>query len=109
MADNTTTTNAPAPADPNQPQPPRQNVPPGAPPTAPAPKRRGRWLKRIFIGVVVILVLVIALVALAPTIISTSPVRNFATGKINQNLNGRVTIDSWSVSWNSGLWLQGVK
>src|SRR5262245_25120851 len=90
----------PTPADPAT-----SVTPPGQPP----PKRRRRWLKRIVIGVVVILVLLIGLVLLAPTILSTSPARNFAARKISENLNGRVAIDAWSISWNGGLWLQGVK
>src|SRR4051812_20826569 len=87
-----------------------ENVPPKNPndPTsaAPAPKpRRRRWPWVI----VAILVLIVLLVLLAPMIASTSPVRSFVVGKVNENINGKVDIHSWSIGWTGGVVVNGVR
>ena len=69
-----------------------------AKPAAPAPKRRRRrwpWV------ILILLLLVVGLVALGPTLASTSPVRSMVLSQVNNNLNGKVTIDDWSLGWFS--------
>jgi len=75
-----------------------------AAPTPPSPKRR-RW-PYVVGGVVLPLLL---LVLLIPTIASSSGVRSFVVGKINDNLNGRVEIADWTISWNGGITVNGVR
>ncbi|QOV88714.1 AsmA family protein [Humisphaera borealis] len=70
----------------------------------PAPRRR-RWLK-VLAGVVIALLL---LVLLTPTLLSTSVARSFVVGKINDNLNGRVEIADWKISWTGGVTVTGVR
>jgi hypothetical protein len=89
---------------------PSQPLPSDAPPTPAAtePVKKKRrvplWLK-----IVGVLVLLLALLVLfIPTIASTGPVRSFAVGKINENLNGRVEIADWSLGWLSGAKIKGV-
>ena len=70
----------------------------------PAQKKRSLWLKILLF----VLIVVFVLIALGPTIVSTSPLRNFAVGQINQHINGRVSIDSWSIGWFTGVEIQGL-
>jgi hypothetical protein len=70
----------------------------------PPPKRR-KW-PWILLAVLLVLAL---LVVLAPTIASTGPVRSFVVGRINNSLNGRVSIADWSLGWTSGIKVNGVK
>src|SRR5678815_4943727 len=106
MADGTL---PPAPDPDLTPQVPPERAPAAAPPeTAPLPKkpkRRRRWP----IVLLVLLLLLGLLVALAPTLLSTSPARSFVVGKINQNLNGKVQIDQLSLGWTSPVRVTGVK
>ena len=67
-------------------------------------KKRPLWLKILLIGLAVVFVLI----ALGPSIVSTSPLRNWAVGKINRQINGRVSIDSWSIGWFTGVEIQGL-
>jgi hypothetical protein len=68
-------------------------------------KKRRLWLK--VIGALVLLL--ILLVVLLPSIASTGPVKSFVVGKINDNLNGKVEINDWSIGWSSGVDIDGVK
>ena len=86
------------PNDPNEPDAPEQTRPLKRP-------RRRRWPWVILI----ILLVLVGLVVLGPTIASTGPVRSFVVGKINDNLNGRVAIDDWSLGWFGGIRLRDVK
>jgi hypothetical protein len=82
------------------------NVPPSAQPApAKAARRRRRW-PWILLGV---FVLILLLIALLPTILSTGPVRRMVLGRVNQQLNGRAEIDSWSFGWFSGFKLSGIR
>src|SRR3954465_9178561 len=75
--------------------------------TPPAPKRKKkRWWLRI---VLALLVLIVLLIVFAPSIASTSPVRSIVVGKINDNLNGKLSIEDWSIGWFSGVDMRGVK
>lgn len=67
-------------------------------------KKSRRWLKILLVAVLVILILV----GLAPTIISTDSVRKIAVGRINQEIEGELSIDSWSIGWLSGVQLKGI-
>ena len=78
---------------------------PPSPPPAPRRRRRRRWPK--VLGV--ILLLLVLLIVFAPTLAGTSPVRSFVLSKVNQNLNGRLAVDDWSVGWVGGLKVQGVR
>ena len=71
----------------------------------PAPRRRRRW-PYVIGGLVVLLIL---LVLLAPTLLSIGPARSMALGIVNDNLNGRVEVADWSLGWNSGVTLNGLK
>jgi hypothetical protein len=58
---------------------------------------------------VVIVVGVALLVALAPTLLSTSPVVRLALGQVNKRLNGRVEIGSVSLGWLTGVRVDGLR
>src|SRR6185295_2402282 len=75
------------------------------PPPPPAPRKRRRRWPWVIVSIVLVLIL---LVVLGPTIASTGPVRSFVVGKVNDNLNGRVTIAGWSLGWFSPLKVSGV-
>src|SRR5206468_4166700 len=53
--------------------------------------------------------LLLIVVLLAPTIASMGWARNYAVGKINQNINGHVQIANWSLGWTGGIKLDGIK
>src|SRR2546421_370762 len=84
------------PAKPSNPSPDAGNKPA---PAAAKPKRRRRWPYVILALVLVLLLLVL----LAPKIASTAAARNYVVGRINQNLNGSVEIQDWSLSWTGGI------
>ncbi len=88
----------PANAHPGQPAP--SAVPPAA------KRRKKRWWLRITGG---LLLLIILLLAFAPKIASTGTVRGFVLGKINEKLNGHLTVQDWSVSWTGGLSMDGLR
>jgi len=84
-------------------------VPPSAPSAQPAPAKAARKRRRwpwILLG---IFVLILLLVALLPTIASTGPVKSMVLGRVNQQLNGTASIDSWSFGWFSGFKLSGIR
>lgn len=61
-----------------------------------------RKILLIILGVVVLVVL------LAPTLLSTGPVRVFILGKANAAMPGALTIDGWSFGWFSGQNITGL-
>jgi len=79
------------------------------PPTSSPPPRRG-FLKRHWwkIGIGLFLALLL-LVLLLPTLASTSPVRSLVVSKINDQLNGKLSIDSWSIGWTGGVTVKGIR
>src|SRR5690349_18088820 len=77
-----------------------------APEPSPKPAKKGRRDLKI---VAVILVLLILLVALLPTIAGLGFVRGIVVGKINQNLDGKLEVDDWSLGWTSGVVMRGVR
>src|SRR5262245_7251967 len=94
------------------------NMPSENPPTEPSaweqaddgsnqpPKKKRRKWPWVIVGLLVLLLL---LVALAPMIASTSPVRGIVVSKINEQLNGKLAVNDWSLGWTSGVKLNGVK
>jgi hypothetical protein len=89
-------------------QTPNNPTPSPAPGDQPVPPRKSRLGRRILIGAGVLVVLLVLLVVLIPTIASTGFVRNFVVGKVNDGINGRVTIENWSLSWTGGVDVNGV-
>lgn len=81
---------------------------PQNPAPADRPKKKSGWGKRILLGLGILVVILILLVALAPTIAGMGWVRSIVVSKINQNLNGAASIDDWSLGWFSGIDVNGV-
>jgi hypothetical protein len=75
----------------------------------PATPKRSKWLRLTIIGLSVVVILILTLVALLPTIASTAPVRSAVVGVVNGNLNGKLSIDSWSLSWFGPIEVNGIK
>lgn len=89
----------------NQPNP-SSDPPSTADSAAPPPKpRKRRWFLKC-VGVV--LLIVILLVVFLPQIAGLGFVRSFVVGKINNSLNGKAAINSWSLSWTGGVTVDGV-
>src|SRR5688572_29805839 len=88
--------------DPNTPA---ESTPQNEPAPAPKKRRLRKWLIALACVIAVILILIL----LAPTIISTPPVRAMVVSSINENLNGKLAINDWSIGWTSGVTLNGVK
>ncbi len=90
-----------------------QNLPPSAPqPTPPVPepaRKKRHWLRWTLVGIGCLIVVLAALVVLAPTIASTATVRSFALGMVNKSLNGRVAVDGWKLSWSGPIEASGVR
>ena len=81
------------------PSPPTSDPSSTPPPTPPKRRRRRRWLWSLM----TLLALVVALVMLAPWLASTSPIRSLVVAQLNRQLNGSVTIESYSVGWFGGI------
>lgn len=73
------------------------------------PKPRKRWGRRLLLVGGVLVVLLLILVALAPTLAGTAPLRALALSRVNGMLNGSVTVDDTSFGWFSGQRVGGVK
>src|SRR4051812_33014302 len=98
-----------SPPPPPTPEPPlNPNEPPARKPegSKPEPKRKRRRWPFVLGGIVVILLL---LVLLAPTILSAGPFKSMALGIVNDNLDGKVEVADWSLGWNSGITVNGLK
>ncbi len=80
---------------------------PGTPAVPPEPpkKKRRRW-PWVLLGLFIVLIL---LILLAPTLLSTAPARSFAIAQVNNHLNGKLSVNDWSLGWTSGVTLDGVK
>ncbi|MCG3181587.1 MAG: hypothetical protein BIFFINMI_03985 [Phycisphaerae bacterium] len=79
-----------------------------APPAAATPvrrKRRRRWLRVL----AVFLLLLVALVAFAPIIASTPPVRSLILSRVNREIRGTIQLDDLSLGWFSDQRLRGVR
>lgn len=69
------------------------------------PRRRKRW--PFVVGG--LLVLLLLLVALAPTLLSTGPGKNFVLSFVNGAIKGEVTVESLSLSWLGGQKIEDLK
>ena len=80
------------------------------PPATPAKPKRRRW-KRLLLGSIIVVPLLILLLALLlPTLLSLGPVRSAALSFAGPKIapNGKVQIDSWSFSWLGGQRISGI-
>lgn len=72
----------------------------------PAPvRKRRRWIWVVAGGVV----LIVLLIALAPTLISTAPVRKIVLAQVNRSIDGALSVEDWSLGWTSGIRVHGVR
>ncbi len=71
----------------------------------PAPTKGGKRLLKIFLTLIIV---IMALIALLPTIASTAPVRNMIVGRINSAIDGKLGIDSWSFGWFTHNRINGI-
>ena len=53
--------------------------------------------------------LLLLLILLLPTIASTGLGRSLALGKINKRIEGKLSIESWSLGWFSGFEAEGIR
>jgi hypothetical protein len=77
-----------------------------SPGTGKRPRRR--WLRRIAVAAVLLLVVLSVLVLIGPTLLSTAAGRRYALGVVNDQIAGEVGVDGLSVGWLSGQSLTGV-
>ncbi len=78
-------------------------------PTSPvAQGRRPRWLRRIVVFLVVILVLLGGLVGGAPYLVSTPTVSGWLLSMANSRLSGSLSMKGLTLSWGGPLELRGV-
>jgi hypothetical protein len=89
----------PLPEEPNEPQ------QPAGPVEETKRKKRRKW-PYVIGGVVVVLLL---LVLLAPTLLSVGPGKSLVLGIVNDNLDGKIEVADWSLGWNSGITINGLK
>jgi hypothetical protein len=73
--------------------------------SAPKPKRRKRRLLKILIALFVLLIIGVAFL---PALIG-GPFKGIVVSQINNQLNGKLTIDTMSLSWFGGQQVSGVK
>lgn len=83
-------------------------------PDAADPKPRlkwPRWGRRIGIGLLILIVLILGLVAFAPTIASTGPVRSAVVARLGPVVapNGKLEISSWSFGWFGPQSVNGIR
>src|SRR3954453_4044723 len=105
MAENTAQTN-PSPEEPVDPNSPREGAPDqGVAQKGKATRKKRRW-PFIVGGFFLFLILVLVF---APTLLSIGPARSMVLGVVNKSLNGRVEVADWSLGWNSGISVDGLK
>ena len=78
-------------------------------PTTTEGKRRPHWLRRILITLGVLVLLLIVLVALAPTLVSTGPGTRFVLGFVNSDIPGHISVNKLSVGWFSPAEVEGLQ
>ena len=73
-------------------------------------KRPKRWGRRVLLGLLGLLVLVMALVALAPTLLSTGAARRFVLGKVNAAIApATLEVGDWSFAWTRDQSLSDIR
>lgn len=75
----------------------------------PPPKKRGKWLRKWVIGLLVLVVALIGLVVATPTILSMTWARTWALERLNAAVApARVTAEAWSLSWFGEQQIEGI-
>ncbi len=74
----------------------------------PARPRR-RWRRRLAIGFLILLVLLIVLIGSAPYIASTQAVSTYAISFVNDRLMGSIRLQKLSLSWGGPISISGVQ
>ncbi len=77
--------------------------------TPPPRKKRRRWGRRLGVLFLLFVVVVGALVALAPTIASSSAVSKWALSKANGEIAGSIEVAGLSLSWTGPTEIRGVQ
>src|SRR4051812_18060180 len=100
----------PIPPNSSEPKPDSNIIPPtaGEPSKATEPKvvkKKRRWPK--ILAAVLIFLLLVAI--FAPSLVSTGIGKSLALNVVNGNLNGKAEIAEWSLGWNSGVTINGLK
>lgn len=72
----------------------------------PKRKRRGRW---IWYGLLSLFLLLLVAIGLAPTLASTRWAQGRVVGMVNDRMNGKLAVDTISLSWFDECRLTGVK
>ncbi|MFO0872804.1 MAG: hypothetical protein U0575_02375 [Phycisphaerales bacterium] len=78
-------------------------------PTASIPRRKGSCLGRLAKTVVVLAILVAALVAFTPMLLSTGPGTRFIEGVVAPNIDGTFSIGKLGLSWFGGQTIDGLR
>lgn len=105
MAENTAQPN-PSPEEPVGPNAPREGTPEaGGARKGKVTRKKRRW-PFIVGGIFLFLILVLVF---APTLLSIGPARSMVLGVVNDSLNGKVEVADWSLGWNSGISVDGLK
>lgn len=100
----------PTPPSSPEPQPDLKSAPPpaDAPSKDAAPalvKKKRRWPKILAAVLIFLLIVVI----FAPSLVSTGIGKSLALKVVNGNLNGKAEVADWSLGWNSGVTVNGLK
>ena len=95
-------------AQPPSPDRPADSNPASKSPTPPPAKKKHRG-RRWAIVLASVLVVLLLLVVLAPSFLSTGLGRSLGLKIVNGNLDGRLEVADWSLGWNSGVTLDGIK
>jgi len=77
-------------------------------PVPPPSRPRRRWLRLVGAGLLVLVVLAGAAVALLPTLAGSAQGRALVESQINARIPGRVSIDAMKAAWFGGQRLEGV-
>lgn len=69
------------------------------------PRKRRRWLK----WTLAVLIVIILLIALAPTLLSSGPGTQFVLGQVNSRIAGALAMDDLSLGWFGGQSVVGLR
>ncbi|HNO80000.1 MAG TPA: DUF4179 domain-containing protein [Phycisphaerae bacterium] len=71
------------------------------------PVKKKRWLRRIVVAFVLLFFLLAGLVVASPFLASTSPVKNYASRWIGEQVGGDVSLSKLNLSWFSDCEVEG--
>lgn len=74
-----------------------------------AAPRKARWGRRILIALGALVLLLLLLVLLLPTLLSTGAGKGWIQASVNNNLAGKVEMESLSLGWGRGQMVTGLK